>query len=663
MKPTDIIYDEECYPNIWTLMASPCDSGKHYLFEISPRVNDYKRLIEFIQWCKFHKHRMVGFNNLAYDYPILHWMLQNGDLNRFSQPQLNDIIYQKSNAIISTPWEDRFSNTIYPNKEIVRQVDLLKIHHFDNRHKIKRASLKMLEINMRLPFVEDLPFPVGTILTLDQMQILVNYNKYDVFATKKFYNISLPLIQFRDKLTKKLNRDFINHNDAKIGKDFLVMELEKRLGPECCYTRRPRKSRQTIRGSMKLGELIFPEIKFRTEEFNSILEFFQKTETSETKGVFDNLSCTFSNGLKCDFGMGGIHAFIKPMHIESCSKYAIIDLDVEGYYGSLSVSKRLFPEHLSEVFCDIMGELKIQRKQHDKGTPENSMLKLSINGAWGSSNDKWSPFYDKKYAMQTTINGQLFLCMFAEMIMLIPDTTILQMNTDGLTIKIPRVLEPLLMKFKKHWCDFTGLNLEYQYYVSMWLKNVNSYLAIDVIGKVTRKKDYDYEKKVGANIAWSKNFSMLVVPKAAEAYLTRGCNISDFVRNHKDDFDFCLSVKLNRSQNLMWGDDEIQRTTRYYVSKSGKPLIKIDKELTRITRQKQEILQNEILQGRDGAGLFKLTKSGKPTPLTPVNRIACVPPVKGWNTTICNDGIIDRKNINYDFYIQEVKKLTDPVTG
>jgi len=156
---------------------------------------------------------------------------------------------------------------------------------------------------------------------------------------------------------------------------------------------------------------------------------------------------------------------------------------------------------------------------------------------------------------------------------------------------------------------------------------------------------------------------MLVVPKAAEAHLTRGCNISKFVRNHEDDFDFCLSVKVDKSQNLMWGDDEIQRTTRYYVSKSGKPLIKIDRELPRITKQKQEILQNEILQGRDGTGLFKLTKSGKPKPLTPVNRISGVPPVTGWNTTICNNGIINRENIDYEFYIQEVKKLIEPITG
>ncbi len=656
MKPTDIIYDIECYPNIWTLMASPCDNNDHYLFEISPRINDLQRLFHFIEWCKFNNHRMVGFKNLGYDYPLLHWILNYCVSD--SCEILTQRIYQKSNAIISAPWKDRYLNYIWSNQEIIPQVDLSAIHHFDNVNKL--TSLKMLEINMRLPIVKDLPFPPGTVLTFDEMQVLVDYNKYDVFATKKFYYESIKLIQFRDELTKKLNHNFNNHNDTKIGKDFLVMELEKRLGSESCYSKRPKKPKQTIRGSMKLGELIFPEIKFRTKEFNSILEFFRKTETSETKGVFENLSCTFPNGLKCVFGMGGVHAFAKPMHVKSCSEYAIIDLDVEGYYGSLTVSKRLFPVHLSEVFCDVLNELKVRRKQYDKRESENAIFKLSINGAWGSANDQYSPFYDKKYAMQVTINGQLLLCMLAEMIMLIPDTTILQMNTDGITVKIARRLEPMLKYYKKQWSDFTGLILESQHYTDMFLKNVNSYIAVDVIGDVKRKKDYDYEKKIGANIAWNKNFSMLVVPKAAEAYLIRGVNISDFVHNHDNDFDFCLNVKADKSQKLMWGDEEIQRTTRYYVSKTGKLLTKINKELKKVTNRKLEILESEILAGRDGRGLFKLSKSGKAQPLTPVDRVSGVPPVTGRNTTICNNGLMERSDIDYNFYIEEVKKLTDP---
>lgn len=655
----DIIYDTECYPNFWCLVAIFAETDDVYIFEISNRRNDVARLFEFFNWIKYHKHRMVGYNSIGYDYSMIHFLMINAGLEFCDNAKITNLMFQQNEYLFSIPWGQKYLSVIPVYKRLIPQLDLFKIHHFNNKNKM--TSLKMLEINMRAKRVVDLPFPPGTTVTREEMQVLIDYCIYDTEQTKEFYKKTLSMIEFREKLTVKYDRDFINHNDTKIGKDFLVMELEKRLGSESCYSKRPKKPKQTIRGSMKLGELIFPEIKFRTKEFNDILKFFRKTETSETKGVFKDLSCTFPNGLKCVFGMGGVHAFIKPMYVASCSKYAIIDLDVEGYYGSLTVSKRLFPAHLSEVFCDIMDELKIQRKQYTKGEPENAMLKLSINGAWGASNDQYSPFYDKKFAMQVTINGQLLLCMFAEMMMLIPDTTILQMNTDGLTIKIPRTLEAMLMSYKKKWEKFTGLILEYQYYTDVFLKNVNSYLAVDVMGNIKRKKDYDYEMKVGGNIAWNKNFSMLVVPKAAETHLIRGVNISEFIHNHDNNFDFCLSVKANKTQKLMWGDEEIQKTTRYYVSKIGKSLVQINSELPKTTRKKQEILNNELLAGRDGSGLFKLTKSGDPQPLTPVNRKIGIN--VGRVVTICNDGIMDRSNIDYDFYIQEVKKLTDPFEG
>ena len=50
-----------------------------------------------------------------------------------------------------------------------------------------------------------------------------------------------------------------------------------------------------------------------------------------------------------------------------------------------------------------------QRKSFAKGTAENAMLKLALNSVYGDSNNKYSVFYDPKYTMNITINGQLSL--------------------------------------------------------------------------------------------------------------------------------------------------------------------------------------------------------------------------------------------------------------
>ena len=50
-----------------------------------------------------------------------------------------------------------------------------------------------------------------------QVQVLREYNAHDVHATKASYHTSLPMIDFREQLTKKHGKDFLNHNDTKIG--------------------------------------------------------------------------------------------------------------------------------------------------------------------------------------------------------------------------------------------------------------------------------------------------------------------------------------------------------------------------------------------------------------------------------------------------------------
>ena len=126
---------------------------------------------------------MVGFNSLGFDWPVMNLLLKmNGRATAAD-------LYTKAMEIIrSQDNEERFSHTIYPKDRFVPQLDLFKLHHFDNR--AKSTSLKALEFNMRMDSIEDLPFPVGTVLTQEQTVLLRQYNAHDVTATKDFYHHS-----------------------------------------------------------------------------------------------------------------------------------------------------------------------------------------------------------------------------------------------------------------------------------------------------------------------------------------------------------------------------------------------------------------------------------------------------------------------------------------
>ena len=161
MTWNDFPYDLESYPNVFSAVIVHAVSGTEWIFEVSDRVNQSRQLLNFIRALGQHpSNRMVGYNNVGYDYPLLHALL------RFDSFTAADA-YQISIGIIETPWNDRFRNTVWASDMIVPQVDLFKIHHFDNQARM--TSLKQIEIALQLPHVADLPFPPGTVLSDDQI--------------------------------------------------------------------------------------------------------------------------------------------------------------------------------------------------------------------------------------------------------------------------------------------------------------------------------------------------------------------------------------------------------------------------------------------------------------------------------------------------------------
>ena len=121
---TDIIYDEETYPNVFTAAFEDAHSDREWFFEISEERNDLYQLREFVNECAALTIRYIGFNNVGFDYPILHLIMTCGyDIGCFE-------IWQKASAIITGG--NPFEHLIWESDHIVQQVDLYKIHHFDN---------------------------------------------------------------------------------------------------------------------------------------------------------------------------------------------------------------------------------------------------------------------------------------------------------------------------------------------------------------------------------------------------------------------------------------------------------------------------------------------------------------------------------------------------
>jgi hypothetical protein len=331
------VHDIENYPNVFLFGAIHALTETPYIFEISHRRDDRQAFYLFTEYLREHRAEEVGYNNLGYDYPVQHSILNN------IMYITNADIYKKGDSIINAGDENRFAHMVWEKDWIVPQLDLYKIHHFDNQ--AKRTSLKTLEFNMRMENIEDLPFTPGTYLTDSQIDTLRQYLIHDLKATLMFYKHSKKLIDFRRELSAKYGRNFMNHNDTKIGKDYFIMELEK-SGIQC-FEPGSRKPRQTHRPSIALNSVIFPYVRFEQPEFNRVLNWLRQQVITETKGVFTDLSADI-NGFSFDFGTGGIHGSIESQTIRSTENYVIIDLDVASFYPNLAISNELFPAHLGK---------------------------------------------------------------------------------------------------------------------------------------------------------------------------------------------------------------------------------------------------------------------------------------------------------------------------
>ena len=605
----DYIFDIETYPNVFTLAIEHAEAPLTWMFEISDWRNDSKEIINFLRHLKETNARLVGFNSLGFDYPVLHTLIRMGQADAKT-------LYDKAQAIIqSQDNEDRWAHQVNPSDRFIEQIDLFKIHHFDN--KARATSLKVLEFNMRSDDIQDLPFKVGTYLTREQVEKLKQYNRHDVAQTKLFYHKSLDMIRFREELTVKYNRDFMNHNDTKIGKDYFVMKLEEAGVPCYDYSDKGRKPRQTPRPQLALRDAILPWIQFEQPEFVRVLNWLKNQTITETKGVFNDLVARI-DGFDFVFGLGGIHGSIESEVVESDDELVIVDLDVSSYYPNLAICNRFYPKHLGVEFCDIYKNLYEQRKTYAKGSAENAMLKLALNGVYGDSNNKFSVFYDPLFTMSITLNGQLLLCVLAENLIRISGLTLIQINTDGVTVRLPRTEMAHLQEVRSWWERLTGLELEEAIYKSMMIRDVNNYIAQYESGKVKRKGAYEY------SLGWHQNAGGLVIPKVAEKVLVDGAPIRETVENWPEKMDFMLRTKVPRSSYLQWGDEQVQNISRYIIAKNGKPLRKWMPPLAK-----------------------------KP------NEWRCINVESGWNVQICNH-IKDAEcvEIDFDYYVEQVERLT-----
>lgn len=171
-----------------------------------------------------------------------------------------------------------------------------------------------------------------------------------------------------------------------------------------------------------------------------------------------------------------------------------------------------------------------------------------------------------------------------------------------------------------------------------------------------------------------KNHSCMITKKAVESFFLHGTDLEEFIRNHKDIYDFMLRVKVPRSSELkvyengQWRKE--QNVSRYYVSKTGGELVKIMPPLEGFDEYDlwEDVETGEIEKFKKGnkfKSYTKLQDKGKKKYLGDVKepkpeRVFELEANK--KCVVTNDMRTDFRgfdDIDYDYYIERAKKLSE----
>lgn len=616
------VYDIETLINCFTYTAINRDTKEVVKYVIWGDINDFHPLLIHLSQCK----GQIGFNNLNFDYPVIHYIIKEREkLNQLSADQIAKKIYKKAQDTI-----EREYSAIKEEEVIIPQLDLFRIWHYDN--KARMTGLKKLEIAMNFPNVQDMPHKhTEKVTTKAQIDEILGYNLNDVEATLAFYELTKDKLELRKGLLAKYGLNCLNFPDSKIGEQ-LMLKLY------CHYTEQEEdqvKRKRTHRSLFKFVECIPEYINFKTPEFNQLLEYIKSIEVTELKESF---KYNFEyNGFTFDLGTGGLHACIKPGIYQSTDTEVVVDCDVASLYPSLAITLNLYPEHLGEQFSKIYEDGIVKPRLEAKKAGDKVMadgFKLSANSVYGKSNSEYSFLCDPLYTLKTTLAGQLALCMLSEMLMTrVPNLKMLQVNTDGITVKIPVEHKRLYWEVCQEWEAQTNLMLEYVAYSQMIIRDVNNYIAVDTKGKTKYKGTFKTNKEMIKDGEYHKSFSQGIVSIAVSDYFLKNIPVEETIKKDRDIYNFCktfnathgwtsetldIDEQLNES-NL----EQQQKTNRYFLSKSGKRFRKIKED------KKIEVEANKTVK------IF--------------NRYYEVP--------------FEEYDIDYDYYVDECYKIIHKIDG
>lgn len=559
MKYEPYIYDIESYGNFFCCTFLPLRSDKSKLFIIDDKRSDATQLIQAVK-----KKYLIGYNNKSYDNIVINYIIKNPNVTAEQIFAFQSEVIALQNKGNQKDFYIKFGHYIY--NDDYKSIDLMRMLF----SKKLRVGLKELECSLNFKNVEELPYPIGSILTEEQKNRVAQYNLNDCEATKEVANKSLKDIKLRKWTEERFGVDCYSLDGVNLGVKILERKLAEKLG-NSDFTKT-----NTNRKTVDVKDVIYPFIKFETPEFNEVLKTFNNLKCYK---YFDKkLNKLRWNKIKYEpqigdykfkYGIGGLHFETRTKSWHSSNDYEVLSVDVSSYYPRQvkEYPEYTKPEHLPDEFVDVYLEIMDERlKAKEAGDDTKSeTYKLSINGAFGNLSNEHSWLCDQKALMAITVNGQLMLSMLCERLMQ-KKITLIDVNTDGIYLYLHKDQKEEFKEICEEWQKTTKMILEETRFESMYFLKTSDYF-----GTYYKKGKLEIKEK-GSFITvprLGKGMEFPIIYKAVKEYFLNKKDFTQYIRDHDSILDFCSYKKLSKKFECFWKGEKQQRVNRFYASRTG----------------------------------------------------------------------------------------------
>lgn len=535
MIPDRFIYDFEVFAHDWCVTFKSKPGGVYYTYS-----NDNDDVRTFVEEMS---PLLEGFNVKHYDRFILEAVLKGASPEEVKQ--LNDwIIVQDKQG-----WDHPFIKDIpLPAKWRTVQIDLK-----DDCE--QGMSLKSFEAHMGMSIVESsVSFDLDRPLTLDEMDEVLRYNRYDVDATDKLDDLRQSYLE----------------NKISVG-------ALAGISPERALSMTNAKLSATYLGAVKQTynderEYKFPENLLSQYVPTEVLGFF---EAIHDKSIPDDVVFSRKLQLKIgdcpvSLGFGGAHGAILNYQEEETENRIIRNVDVSSYYPNLMVvngyCSRSIPS--SDTFRQVLEERLKAKKAGDKA--KANALKLVVNGTFGATLSDFNDLSDPLHGRSVCISGQLYLmelaCHLQEDC---PTLKLVQLNTDGIMVSLDVSDEPAYRSVIGEWQERTHFSLEEDRIKKIVQRDVNNYVEVPTEGP-PKIKGVVLVRGVSTAGAFKVNNNAVVVADAVREYLANGTPVEETVNSKTDPLDFQIIARCGGMYDKVMhqeGDEfvEVQRVNRVYA--------------------------------------------------------------------------------------------------